>query len=277
MNKYLNVAAILKDYLCDALYDLLHDIEVKLDYVSSGGDENVIWCIAERKGITTHFGYSEFGTERGWPNGLQILKPSKNMQDWSKAIWCEGDVLSMGVDDLCIFSKWLSRDFSKFEGRYVTNNDGSFTVRETLLTADWKKKEKSETISTYIASIEQHYGGKLDTTTLDIIKKVSKKNGFSKFPPDVNPVDRAFFEASCMKPLTYCLYRKDNDCWELGQFSRKIENPAGYMMINGLCLSAHYSIIPYEGFESLLGTRDLPEFSSHKHLVEGHEQNSESD
>ena len=192
------------------------------------------------------------------------------MQDWSKVTWCKGDVLSIGVDNLCIFSEWASRDFSKFKGRYVTNNDGSFTVIDTLLTADWKKEENPETIGTFIASIEQHYGGKLDATTLDIIKGIPKKKGITKFPPEANPVDKAFFNANCMKPLTYCLYRKGNDCWELGQFSRKIENPAGYMMVNGLCLSPCYSIIPYEGFEGLLGTSGLPEFS-HKHLVKEHE------
>lgn len=270
MNKNLNVAAILKECLCDELYDLLHDITVKLDYIGYEGDENVIWCIAECEDRPIHIAYSEFGTDRGWPNGLQILKPSKNMQDWSKAAWQRGDVLSIGVDNLCIFSEWTSRDFSKFEGRYVTNNDGSFTVSETLLTADWRKEEKPETISTFITSIEQHYNGKLDTTTLDIIKRVPKKKGITKLPPDANPVDKAFFDANCMKPLTYCLYRKGNDCWELGQFSRKIENPAGYMMVNGLCLSPCYSIIPYEGFEGLLGTSGLPEFP-HKHLVKEHE------
>ena len=65
MNKNLNVASILDECICDELYDLLHDVSVKLNYIGYEGDENVIWCIAECEDGPIHIGYSEFGTDRG--------------------------------------------------------------------------------------------------------------------------------------------------------------------------------------------------------------------
>lgn len=85
----INIAAILKDKPQGTkLYDWLHNIDVELDTISTTDTETVVWCTNETNNNTTcHRGYSEFGTERGYPDGLQILFPSKEMRDWSKFAW----------------------------------------------------------------------------------------------------------------------------------------------------------------------------------------------
>ena len=77
----INIAAILKDKPQGTkLYDWLHNIDVELDTISTTDTETVVWCTNETNNNTTcHRGYSEFGTERGYPDGLQILFPSKEM------------------------------------------------------------------------------------------------------------------------------------------------------------------------------------------------------
>lgn len=94
MEKEINVAEILKDKPKGTkLYDLLYNVDVELDKISTTDTETVVWCTNETDNNTTcHRGYSEFGTVRGCPDGLQILLPSKEMRDWSKFAWKKGDI-----------------------------------------------------------------------------------------------------------------------------------------------------------------------------------------
>ena len=94
MEKEINVAEILKDKPKGTkLYDLLYNVDVELDKISTTDTETVVWCTNETDNNTTcHRGYSEFGTVRGCPDGLQILLPSKEMRDWSKFAWKKEDI-----------------------------------------------------------------------------------------------------------------------------------------------------------------------------------------
>ena len=94
MEKEINVTEILKDKPKGTkLYDLLYNVDVELDKISTTDTETVVWCTNETDNNTTcHRGYSEFGTVRGCPDGLQILLPSKEMRDWSKFAWKKGDI-----------------------------------------------------------------------------------------------------------------------------------------------------------------------------------------
>lgn len=94
MEKEINVAEILKDKPKGTkLYDLLYNVDVELDKISTTDTETVVWCTNETDNNTTcHRGYSEFGTVRGCPDGLQILLPSKEMRDWRKFDWKKGDI-----------------------------------------------------------------------------------------------------------------------------------------------------------------------------------------
>ena len=166
METKINIAAILKDKPQGTkLYDWLYNIDVELDTISTTDTETVVWCTNETNNNTTcHRGYSEFGTLRGCPNGLQILLPSKLMRDWSKFSWKKGDVLAGAFGALCIFDKWANDDYTRFDAKFVIPKSRGTTFE----VEDWYKVTNEACIRQYIRDIEEDNGGKLNLTTLEI-------------------------------------------------------------------------------------------------------------
>lgn len=177
MEKELNIAEILKDKSQGTkLYDLLYNVDVELDTISTTDTETVVWCTNETDNNTTcHRGYSEFGTVRGCPDGLQILLPSKEMRDWSKFAWKIGDLLTNDCGFQCIFKEWASDDYTKFNGCYSNSRDGY----EDVSNAETAKFEKLDDniAHDYIKEIERKLGGKLNLETLEIEKQPEFKDG----------------------------------------------------------------------------------------------------
>lgn len=172
MEEKINIAAILKDKPQGTkLYDLLHNIDVELDTISTTDTETVVWCTNETNNNTTcHRGYSEFGTERGYPDGLQILFPSKEMRDWTKFSWKKGDVLANGEGDYCVFKEFAHSSYQTVKAVFVKRNKESIHSDSCLLvTKDWHKASHSCT-ATYINTIEKELSGKLNMETLEIEK-----------------------------------------------------------------------------------------------------------
>ena len=172
METKINIAAILKDKPQGTkLYDWLHNIDVELDTISTTDTETVIWCTNETDNNTTcHRGYSEFGTERGYPDGLQILFPSKEMRDWAKFSWKKGDVLANGEGDYCVFKEFAHSSYQTSKAVFVKHNKESIQSYSCLLdTKDWHKASYSCT-ATYINTIEKELSGKLNMETLEIEK-----------------------------------------------------------------------------------------------------------
>lgn len=163
------------------LYDILYNREVELDNVSTIGEETSLWCISKpNKTKTVHYGYSKFGTLRGHEDGLQILKPSKQMRDWSKLAWKKGDVL-VSNDEECnvIFEKFTDDSYTSFVGRYYLQ-DGDYDadtyegVANSLCTMDYQSELDGNKISAYIGKIEKRLGGELDYKTLDVVPNKPK-------------------------------------------------------------------------------------------------------
>lgn len=174
MEKELNIAAILKEKPNARIYDLLHNIYVKLDNISTTDKETVIWCTKEYTDKTSYFGYSELGTERGWLDGLQILKPSEEMQDWSKFVWKKGDILLYDENKLCIFDKWANEDYTEIEVKYAMPDYGNAKFK----TSSCYKETNEFVIKKYVNIIELTKGGKLNLETLQIEEpKPEFKNG----------------------------------------------------------------------------------------------------
>lgn len=172
METKINIAAILKDKPQGTkLYDWLHNIDVELDTISTTDTETVVWCTNETNNNTTcHRGYSEFGTERGYPDGLQILFPSKEMRDWTKFSWKKGDVLANGEGDYCVFKEFAHSSCQTSKAVFVKRNKESIHSDSCLLdTKDWHKASLSCT-ATYINTIEKELSGKLNMETLEIEK-----------------------------------------------------------------------------------------------------------
>lgn len=170
MEAKINIAEILKDKPQGTkLYDLLYNVDVELDTISTTDTETVVCCTNKTDNNTTcHRGYSEFGTVRGCPDGLQILLPSKEMRDWSKLAWKIGDLLTNDCGFQCIFKEWASDDYTKFNGCYSNSRDGY----EDVSNAETAKFEKLDDniAHDYIKTIEKKLGGKFNRETLEVEK-----------------------------------------------------------------------------------------------------------
>lgn len=177
METKINIAAILKDKPQGTKsYDWLHNIDVELDTISTTDTETVVWCTNETNNNTTcHRGYSEFGTERGYPDGLQILFPSKEMRDWEKFSWKKGDVLISDCGFMCIFKEWASDDYTKFNGCYSCSRDGYEDVSNAE-TAKFAKLDHNIAYG-YVREIERKLGGKLNLETLEIERQPEFQDG----------------------------------------------------------------------------------------------------
>lgn len=182
METKINVAEILKDKpQRTILYDYLHNIDVEFDNVEITEIETSIWCTRDKGGYNELFGYSKLGTLRGWLDGLQILLPSKEMRDWRKFSWKKGDVLySAGLKEYCVFNKFISDGYLMFISNYNVDENTKRVVPKTYdqdkNTVNYEKVS-DEKATEIISLIEEHYGGKLNLSTLEIEKQPEFKDG----------------------------------------------------------------------------------------------------
>ena len=115
--------------------------------------------------------------------GEPILFPSKEMRDWRKFAWKKGDVLvSNNGKREVLFKTWENDSYTKFVGFHclITNDneeveyDNGTTVFNTN---DFKGTEAEDAAQTYINTIEERLGGKLNLETLEIEKQPEFKDG----------------------------------------------------------------------------------------------------
>lgn len=182
MEEKINVANLLKEKPQGTkLYDLLYNIDVELDTISTTDTETVVWCTNETDNNTTcHRGYSEFGTTRGCPDGLQILLPSKEMRDWAKFSWKKGDILVSKDNVYIIFEKFEDDTYTRFKGKHYLwkeCNVEDYNKEETKMLTSVFEKATDDVAQTYIKTIEEHLDGKLNLETLEIEKQLEFKDG----------------------------------------------------------------------------------------------------
>ncbi len=163
------------------MYDWLHNIDVELDTISTTDTETVVWCTNETNNNTTcHRGYSEFGTERGYPDGLQILFPSKEMRDWAKFSWKKGDVLISKDNVYIIFEEFEDDTYTRFKGKHYLWEECNveyYDKEKTKILTSAFEKAADDVAQTYIKTIEEHLDGKLNLETLEIEKQLEFKDG----------------------------------------------------------------------------------------------------
>ena len=182
MEEKINISAILKDKPQGTkLYDWLHNIDIELDTISTTDTETVVWCTNETNNNTTcHRGYSEFGTERGYPDGLQILFPSKEMRDWNKFAWKKGDILVSNDSDCHIIFEGFSKDdYTTFKGKHwvSVSKKRHISFMNMQNTQNYYIEDDKDAAQTYINTIEERLGGKLNRETLEIEKQTEFKDG----------------------------------------------------------------------------------------------------
>lgn len=109
-----------------------------------------------------------------YDDGECVVFPSKEMRDWRKFAWKKGDVLVNKDGDVhIIFERFVDDTYCSFVGKYYLwkeNNDTEqFYEKERLLTSDFNKANKEEA-QTYINTIEEKLGSKLNRETFEIEK-----------------------------------------------------------------------------------------------------------
>lgn len=142
---------------------------------------------ADDKSFKVSFYSSKFGFMNGgegtfdkngnlYDDGECIIFPSKEMRDWSKFAWKKGDVL-VCTDGKCkvIFERFNDDTYTSFVGKYYVEcygkNDELQDYEEEHYgdTVNYTK-ESEEAAQTYINTIEERLGGKLNMETLEIDK-----------------------------------------------------------------------------------------------------------
>jgi len=118
--------------------------------------------------------------------GQCVLQPSKEMADWSKFAWKKGDVLvCKDVNSHIIFEAFNDDTYTTFTGKqnYQATRVGySYAhTRNIAMTQDFDI-EKGDAAQTYINTIEEKLGGKLNRETLEV----------EKFQPEFMDGDIAF-------------------------------------------------------------------------------------
>lgn len=176
MEEKINIAEILKDKAEGTkLYSPICG-ECKLSYVESAKSEPQISTESDAFGV---FYFWDDG--KAYNEGECILFPSSEMRDWSKFAWKKGDVLySAGLKEYCVFNKFISDGYLMFISKYNVDENTKRVVPKTYdpdkNTVNYEKVS-DEKVTEIISLIEEHYGGKLNLSTLEIEKQSEFKDG----------------------------------------------------------------------------------------------------
>ena len=175
METKLNIANILKDkpsgtkLYADAFGELSLE-RVKVNKVIS-------IFVKTKRSISYSFYSNGSYTKEGEP----ILVPSKEMRDWNKFAWKKGDVLvSNDYGTEVIFDKWYDDTYTNFYGKHRLDSENKNNIKYNdafLCTTARYSLEDKDAAQTYINTIEERLGGKLNLETLKIEKQQEFKDG----------------------------------------------------------------------------------------------------
>ena len=125
--------------------------------------------------------YSFYNDGKYNKNGEPILVPSKEMRNWSKFAWKKGDVLvSNDYGTEVIFYDWYDDTYTNFYGKHYLNSEDKNNIKYNdafLCTTARYSLEDKDAAQTYINTIEERLGGKLNRETLEIEKQPEFKDG----------------------------------------------------------------------------------------------------
>lgn len=123
-----------------------------------------------------------------YKEGVLCIYPSKSMRSWHKFAWKTGDVLvSNDGKREVLFKTWVNDSYTKFVGLHcLINNDNEEVEYDNGTTVfntnDFKGIEAEDVAQTYINTIEERFGGKINRETLEV----------EKFQPEFKDGDIAF-------------------------------------------------------------------------------------
>lgn len=159
---------------------------------------------ADDKSFKISFYNSKFGFMNGgegyldkngklYDDGECVVFPSKEMRDWSKFAWQKGDVLvSNDGGTEVIFYNWYDDTYTNFYGKHRLDSENKNNIKYNdafLCTTGRYSLEDKDAAQTYINTIEEKLGGKLNRETLEIEKAQPEfKDG------DILAAPSSFFE-----------------------------------------------------------------------------------
>ena len=176
MEQKLNIAEILKNKPRGTkLYSMIHgkcSFEAVTDEIFK-----INFC-------TSKFGLTQSGEctlikfGNMYDGGECIIFPSKEMRDWEKFSWKKGDVLISNDGSIeVIFDKWYDDTYTSFYCKHYLNSEDKNKIvyyEEFLCTTVRYSLEDKNAVQTYIKTIEERLGGKLNCETLEIEKAQPK-------------------------------------------------------------------------------------------------------
>ena len=176
MERNINVAKILKDKSKGTkLYSTAFG---QMTYIGIAYDTNgtEIWLLTENEVDTLYLSDGKYRE-----GGEVTLYPSKEMRDWNKFAWKKGDVLvSNDYSTEVIFDKWYDDTYTNFYGKHYLNSEDKNNIKYNdtfLCTTGRYSLEDKNAAQTYINTIEERLGGKLNRETLEIEKQPEFKDG----------------------------------------------------------------------------------------------------
>lgn len=173
MEEKINVAEILKDKpQRTKLYSPICG-ECKLSYIESEKLEPQISTESDAFGV---FYFWDDG--KAYNEGECLLFPSDKMRDWAKFAWKKGDVLkNTAYEERVIFDGFLNEDYTYFKGKHPLDCSDKFNITYheecNCFTGNYRL-ESTDAAQTYINTIEERLGGKLNRDTLEIEKAQPK-------------------------------------------------------------------------------------------------------
>ena len=165
MEEKINIAEILKDKPNGIrLYSPIFG-ECAFSFVREETDDI---CVKQHNGEKTFF------NSKGLYNilGECLLFPSKEMRDWSKFAWKKGDVLiSNNYCKEVIFYDWYDDTYTNFYGKHLLYSEDKNNIKYNdafiCITGKYTLEDK-DAAQTYINTIEERLGGKLNRETLEV-------------------------------------------------------------------------------------------------------------
>ena len=144
--------------------------------------------------VKKHNGVKEFFDSKGlyYNTGEVMLFPSKEMRVWDKFAWKKGDILvSNDNDSHIIFEGFSKDDYTTFEGKYWINVSKKRYVSYLYMqkTQNYHIEYDKYATQTYINTIEEIFGDKLNRETLEIEKQTEFKDGYINKEYNFKPFD----------------------------------------------------------------------------------------
>ena len=197
--------------------------------------------------VKKHNGVKEFFNSKGLYNilGECLLFPSKEMRDWSKFAWKKGDVLvSNDYSKEVIFYNWYDDTYTNFYGKHRLDSEDKNNIKYNdafLCTTGRYSLEDRDAAQTYINTIEERLGGKLNRETLEV------ENTQPEFK-DGDIVVYGKSVAICRKfyKHTLCFYVSLNDMFGL-LFNDEVESSEEYRFATEAEKQQLFSALEKEG------------------------------